>query len=764
MYNPWKRSTISVAVFLIAPTLLHAADLIIYGDALGSGWANWSWDTTVGLSNSSPVKGSSGRSVSVKYNKQWAGLFLHTNTTLTASDYPTLRFSIHGATTGGHRVKVIAYDASSSVGAGILLPLTVAGTWTDVEIPVSSLGVSTISGLVWQDNSGAAQPVFYLDEIVLVGGIITPPEPPTLTIDAAAGRHEISPYIYGLNFASADLAADIRLPVRRFGGNATTRYNWQKDTSNRASDWYFENIPETNANPGALPSGSVTDRFVEQDIATGTETIMTVPLIGWTPHSRARACGFSVAKYGPQEKTDPWAPDCGNGVRPDGTLITGNDPLDTSAAIGPSFVQAWMAHLAGRYGSASSGGVRFYDLDNEPMLWNSTHRDVHPAGTSYDEMLDRTYLYAAAIKAADPAALTLGPVLWGWTAYFYSAADAAGGGNWWNVRPDRKAHGDIPFVEWYLQQMQAYEQAHGLRILDYLDLHYYPQSGVALSDAGDAATQAKRLRSTRSLWDPTYVDESWIGEAVRLIPRMKAWVASRYPGTKLAVTEYNFGALNHINGAVAQADVLGIFGREGLDLAALWDPPSSGQPGAFAFRIYRNYDGTGSAFGETAVSAVSSDQSRVSVYAAERTDGALTVVFINKTQEALTVSPSIRNFTAGPRARLYRYSAADLTQIVRDADVALTGTISIELPASSITLVVATSGFVRADIDRDGDVDMDDFACLQVCLTGSYISQTEAACRNALLDTDTDVDAGDINVLLGCMSGPGIAPALDCAD
>ena len=111
------------------------------------------------------------------------------------------------------------------------------------------------------------------------------------------------------------------------------------------------------------------------------------------------------------------------------------------------------------------------------------------------------------------------------------------------------AHGNIPFVPWYLQQMRAYEQQHGTRILDYVDLHYYPQAaGVSLSSAGNATTQALRLRSTRALWDATYVDESWIGEPVRLIPRMRDWVATDYPGTKTAVTEYNWGGLEHING------------------------------------------------------------------------------------------------------------------------------------------------------------------------------------------------------------------------
>ena len=125
-------------------------------------------------------------------------------------------------------------------------------------------------------------------------------------VDASADRHPISPAIYGMNFADEGLARELRLPVRRWGGNATTRYNWQYDTSNHASDWYFENIPNDNPDPSTLPDGSETDKFVEQDRRTGTRTLLTVPLIGWTPKDRANACGFSVSKYGNQQQTDPW--------------------------------------------------------------------------------------------------------------------------------------------------------------------------------------------------------------------------------------------------------------------------------------------------------------------------------------------------------------------------------------------------------------------------------------------------------------------------
>jgi hypothetical protein len=218
-----------------------------------------------------------------------------------------------------------------------------------------------------------------------------------------------------------------------------------------------------------------------------------------------------------------------------------------------------------------------------------------------------------------------------------------------------------------------------------------------LSPAGSAATQALRLRSTRSLWDPGYVDESWIraagpdGGIVKLIPRMRAWVEEYYPGTELAITEYNWGALDHINGALAQADVLGIFGREGLDLATLWGPPEADQPGAFAFRLYRNYDGAGGRFGGTSVKASSSDEARLAIYAAERSsDRALTVIVINKATTPLTATLTIANASLSGHAAVYRYSPSNLAQIVREGSLELDteGTDTV-FPAQSVTLLVA---------------------------------------------------------------------------
>ena len=191
------------------------------------------------------------------------------------------------------------------------------------------------------------------------------------------------------------------------------------------------------------------------------------------------------------------------------------------------------------------------------------------------------------------------------------------------------------FCKCKLPFLERHDQQTGQRSLDYLGIHYFPQSGV-FSDKIGEGTQAKRIRSTRSLWDPTYRDESWIegtsdGPAVKLIPRMKAWIDEYYPGTKLAITEWNFGASRHISGGIATADILGVFGREGVDLATYWGNPFEGSPVYWAFRMFRNHDGSNSRFGNLSIDAESSDPDFVSAYASLSDEsGRVSLILINK--------------------------------------------------------------------------------------------------------------------------------------
>jgi Glycoside hydrolase family 44 len=691
-----RLALVLCVMFMLSVGSVRAQDrFVIYDDGLAENWLSWSWDTQINLEATTLVQ-SGTQAVSVAYESPWAGAYLRSPQALPAG-YHTLRFWIHGGEPGGQLIRVDAYgETGSAITLGVIQAQ--AEAWQQVEISLDAFGASSgIWGFVWQDNSGTLQPIFYLDNIELLAGQMVAQQParpgPALRVDAAADKRTISPLIYGSNqYASDDeFLRAARPSIVRWGGNATSRYNYLLDATNLGSDWFFQNIPNEVEDETQLPLGSTVNRFISANRDLGIDSLITVPLLGWTTANRIYAeCAFRISLYGPQQQVDQWYPDCGNGVRPDGSLITGNNPMLTSIPIDEKWVQDWIRLLISQFGSANEGGVRFYNLDNEVSLWQHTHRDVRPQPLSSLELRDLTWRYAAAIKAIDPGAKTLGPVEYGWTGYHFSGADQAS--QQWDNPPEAALRGGLPLVPWYLEQMRLYEQQNGLRILDYLDLHYYPsQDNIAIAPAGNAERQALRLRSTRSLWDATYVDESWISEPVMLIPRMREWVDKHYPGTLLAISEYNFGGGEHINGALTQADVLGIFGREGLDLATKWAPPSAYEPGAFAFKMYRNYDGQGGTFGEMKVRAESDDQGMLSVYAAVRADGALTVIIINKSGAPLTSPLQIANFNGGT-AQLYRYSNADLTKILQEADVVLeSGAVTLTYPADSITLLVISA-------------------------------------------------------------------------
>lgn len=654
-----------------------AAKIEIFSDAMASNFKDWSWGADVVTVNGE---------WKIHINDGWGALRVHTDTAI--KGVSAVVFNARGS---GQDVNVSFETNTGTFTFGETIKLID----TMQEYRIEYEGASVV-GVAWQDGTGNghASP-FYIDDIYLQTSGGSPPRPvPTssgsasveLYVDADDARGEINPHVYGMSFADPDLGTELDLPINRWGGNATTRYNWKESVSNRASDWYFLNVedgPSQGVDENNLPDTATSNSFIEQNLASKTDTLLTIPMIGWTPNGRNSDCGFPVSRYGSQNSVEPYHPNCGDGIDTSGASLYGSTPEDTSIAIDETYTQEWMRYLGNRYGKDA---VRFYALDNEPMLWNKTHRDVHPEAVGYEEIRDLTYQYAPAIKRVDPQAQTLGPVVWGWTAYEFSAKDLADGGSeFWLNPPDRNKHGGKPFLAWYLEQMEAYEAKNGQRILDYLDIHYYPQAGgVALSSDVSPQTQALRLRTTRSLWDPTYVDESWIGEEAQLIPRMHKLIADEYPGTKLALTEYNWGAENHINGALTQADILGIFGREGLDMAMFWAEPDPSAPISYAFRMYRNYDGAGGKFGGQSVAATSTDQDKVSVYAAKRQDGALTIMIINKSMADTEVALNVKGKSGS--AAVYQYSGSNLKSIQQLADHSPGNTIV--LPRDSMQILV----------------------------------------------------------------------------
>ena len=510
----------------------------------------------------------------------------------------------------------------------------------------------------------------------------------TISVDANANRHAINPNIYGMAFPDASALADLNVPVQRYGGNNSSRYNWQINADNKDNDWYFESIGDDDPTPAFR-----IDSFVSTGNSTGTQSLVTIPMIGWVAKlgpNRAKLSSFSIAKYGAQTGNDwQWFPDAGNGVLTNGQDVSGNDPNDADIPADATFQQGLVQHEVSTFGPASKGGLRYYILDNEHSIWFSTHRDVHPVGPTMDEVASKMIQYSGMIKSVDPSALVVGPEEWGWSGYFYSGYDQQYGAEHnWSAFPDRTNHGGQDYLPWLLQQLHENDAAAGHRTLDVFSVHYYPQSG----EFGDDTSQQMDLlrnKSTRSLWDPNYVDVSWINDKVMLIPRLKNWVNTYYPGTPVAVTEYNWGAEGDINGATTQADIFGIFGREGLDLATRWTTPDASTPTYNSIKMYRNYDGQRSTFGDTSVADTVPNPDNLSSFAAVRSsDGALTIMLVNKVLSGNTpVTVNVANFNGTGQAQVWQLTSANTINHL--SNLSYSGSsLALTLPAQSITLLV----------------------------------------------------------------------------
>jgi len=676
--------------------LTARADQIIYDDALENGWVDWSWGTR-NLANTAPVHSGS-YSISASEVAWQAVSFYHADFDTTS--YTNLVFWINGGPQGGQVLQVQAQ--LGQVNTAYTYPISAlpsGSTWQQISIPLSALGIANAPNFdrFWvQMTASGTTNTYYVDDISLQSA---PPvqsgtnAPVSITVDAQANRQAISPMIYGVAFATSNQLADLNFTMNRSGGNAETRYNWQLNAHNHAADWYFESIDDGNATPGATA-----DAFVANSEAGGAQPLITIPMIGWSPKlgtGRSKLASYSIAKYGPQTGNDSqWMADAGNGISvTNNTPITWNNPNDANFQTNSVFQQGYVQHLISNWGSSTNGGVRYYIMDNEHSIWFGTHQDIHPVGPTMQEIWTDMVTYASMVKSNDPNALVCGPEEWGWSGYLYSGYDQQWAGQHGypsvSTYPDRTANGGWDYGPWLLRQFQNYNTTNHQRLLDYFTYHCYPQEGSVSGDAVDSATELLRNASTRVFWDTNYTDPSWIGSVIALIPRMRSWVTTNYPGTKIGITEYNWGAEPYINGATAQADILGIFGSQGLDLATRWTTPDPSTPTYLAMKMYRNYGGNKSTFGDTSVLATVPNPDNLSAFAAIRTnDSALTLMVINK--DILNATPlraTITNFANSGTAQAWQLTSADV--ITRLADVPYAnGILSNTLPSQSITLFI----------------------------------------------------------------------------
>jgi hypothetical protein len=530
----------------------------------------------------------------------------------------------------------------------------------------------------------------------------------TVNIDTLANRHAISPFVYGNNDQTISDISDVGYTFSRWGGNDASNYNWQLQTRNAAADYYFEDY------------GGAGDQvqLITNTQNAGSHALTTMAMMDWV--ARASGWSFPVKVFGAQCSVDPYNTDAGDGLvaGSTGNCSTSTTPVTANAVTTAYYPlvdtvqdcpagttsetscidrETWAKALATAFGSGTCSvpystitSCHFYDLDNEPDIWNGTHRDVHPVASGYDELANLYETEATNLKTWDPAAVRFGPVFCCWWFYWNGA-----NGN------DRAAHGGVDFLPWWLNQIYWFDQINGARTLDVFDIHAYADCGPT-TNFTNAQLQAATVKCAAYYWDPatlnpdtnnTYTSNEEPKPGIPFhIPRFKAMVNAIYPGTPLSFTEWGAGLAQNsgsdFSTAIADADTFGVFGREGLSFASRWGGPSPGTGEYLAWKMYLNYDGLHDGFGTVSLSDTNNGNSNLfSSYAALNSTGTtMTIMILNKDPgNTVNVNFNLSGFSASSYVA-YTLSSAASGAISASSSMAWNATQS--FAPYSITLLV----------------------------------------------------------------------------
>src|ERR1700729_222081 len=183
---------------------------------------------------------------------------------------------------------------------------------------------------------------------------------PTLPVDAAGNPHPVNPDIYGIaNYGlDATFAKEIQVPNIRGGGDGTTRYNWQVDSSNAGFDWYFMG---GNGQAAVTPGASADLMINTYKTASNARTLLTIPIIPYVNKSAAWNCSFPVSVYGAQQSTNPYVhpngDNCGNSIASNGTQLLDTNVYANHTDNTVAQQQGWVPHRVATFVSASNGGL-----------------------------------------------------------------------------------------------------------------------------------------------------------------------------------------------------------------------------------------------------------------------------------------------------------------------------------------------------------------------------------------------------------------------
>lgn len=538
--------------------------------------------------------------------------------------------------------------------------------------------------------------------VLLIASLIQTYAQVTVTIDLSMESHRVSPYLYGRNNSLSDTpgsplsAADwTRLKdsgikfLRESGGNNSTKYNWRRKLASHP-DWY---------NNVYAHDWDFAVQSMQQNLA-GVQGMWSFQLIGKA--AKTSSANFNDWGY----NSSQWWSGVNQNLAGGGVVNASGGANATTNGNPDLYLENWTAdstvlildHWFNKLGVQKSSVV-YWNMDNEVEIWSGTHDDVMPTQESAESFMQRYFAVAKKARQSFPEIKLAGPVPaneWQW--YNWSG----------NITQDGKKY---PWLEYFIKRVAEEQEASGVRLLDVLDIHFYPGSTSSQEivqfhrvffDKNYSFPEANGVKNVTGTWDNSQTKEY-------IFERCREWL-DQYMGTghgvTFSVSETGIPWVNANTSAVWYAGMIGEFMRQPeMEIFSPW----TWQTGMWeVLHLYARYNKT------QYVKANSSDETLVSAYPTINQAGdSVTVVLVNRATTSKTMAINFTGFDMADQSfQVLRLSDLTATEtfISHSANALQKSTItpsanalSLTLPSMSITTILlkGTKGEVVTAIDEE---------------------------------------------------------------
>jgi hypothetical protein len=515
----------------------------------------------------------------------------------------------------------------------------------------------------------------------------------TVEIDLSKDAHRVSPYLYGRNNSVSDnpsnplsagswqklVDAGVTF-LRESGGNNCSKYNWRLKLSSHP-DWY---------NNVYAHSWDFAAQSVQQNMP-GAQGMWAFQLI--VKAAKTSGANFNDWEYNQSQ----WWSGVNQNLAGGGVPNVSGGPDAQQEGNPDLYLENWTAdstvkildHWFGDDGlGLNKNNILYWNMDNEPEIWNGTHGDIMPSQVSAENFMQSYFDVAKQARAKFPDIRLVGPVTaneWQWY-------------NWGNG-PVNAGGTNYAWLKFFIKRVAEEQEATGVRLLDVLDIHFYPSSTTVSEvvqyhrvffDKNYIFPEANGVKTVNGGWDDSQNKEY-------IFQRCREWLEQYMGadhGVKFSVTEIGIPEVDPNAIAVWYASTIGEFMRQpDMEIFAPWHWYPA------MWEVLHLFSRNNKSF---YVSSTSSDEELVSAYPTINAgDDSLTVVLVNRSaNSSKTVSLKPTGFVLGDQPfevlKLNNLPASETfishqtNAIDKSTVVANNNVISLTLPPLSVVSTILT--------------------------------------------------------------------------